>query len=218
MLSPERSRATYTEQTLNEAFAGFRMYHGTHEAELNDLDSCASDLEAAIESLDFYNDSDDPRLKVILWGYAVVAYGRCFGSGVRHAAKPSRFIKLLPKVMQELNDSVLAMRNKHIAHSVNAMERPMTLYRLDERGEALMVTENIRVAPGNGGSAVQLRELAVAVLHLINERQKSLLLLAKREIESVPLADRFAVPYVHFEVSKKEGIEERPRSPLRPKR
>lgn len=50
-----------------------------------------------------------------------VAYGRCFATGVR-----GRLNSLVPEMpdqpLRELHDFLIALRNKHVAHSVNAFE------------------------------------------------------------------------------------------------
>jgi hypothetical protein len=70
----------------------------------------------------------DGLLERVLWQAGVVSYGRAFGSGRGFLKagtgrpKLTRFVDELSPEQRSLHDSLLAERDKHIAHSVSADE------------------------------------------------------------------------------------------------
>src|SRR5690606_16182273 len=126
-------------------------------------DSCAADLESCLDALELRAENSDGRVKVFLWQQALISYGRCFATGVRLTIKPAQYVKLLPKEMQDFHEIVIAMRSKFVAHSVNSLEVPLTLYKLSARGKATMFTYNIRMTPESEATPNKLRELAEGV-------------------------------------------------------
>jgi hypothetical protein len=70
--------------------------------------------------LDYRNDSE--AIKSGLFEAGVVTYGRCFNSGIRTRLSASIFKGELSGA-KRLHDALIAVRNKHIAHSELKMER-----------------------------------------------------------------------------------------------
>lgn len=58
-----------------------------------------------------------------LWAAALVAYARCFVGGVRTAGAAAALVGKLPPDEQADHARFRALRDKHVAHSVNAFEQ-----------------------------------------------------------------------------------------------
>lgn len=97
-------------------------------AELRDLASLRRDLElASVYAKAFCDQVPEANEEINtrepfygLWFAALICYGRCFGSGVRHVGKVA--IDGLEKEEFEGHKYLLALRDKHIAHAVNGYE------------------------------------------------------------------------------------------------
>ncbi len=63
-----------------------------------------------------------PRLAEALFAAAVVRYARCFKGGKRREVECEELLASLDPEQQQLHDDVLTIRDKHVAHSVNAFE------------------------------------------------------------------------------------------------
>lgn len=100
---------------------------GLQDATLTDLASLRRDFEMAHQFISTFAalarsevEADSPQQA--LWIAAVTMYGRAFGTtGLRHAARPSG--EIYNAEDRTAHDYVIAMRNKYIAHSVNALEQ-----------------------------------------------------------------------------------------------
>jgi hypothetical protein len=64
----------------------------------------------------------DTVLQQALWTSALVAYARCFGTGVRYGITPEIYARFEGEPL-EVHKHYIKMRNKHIAHSVNPFEQ-----------------------------------------------------------------------------------------------
>jgi len=100
---------------------------GAPIATLADLASLRRDFEMAHQFISTFAglarsevESDSPQQA--LWIAAVTMYGRAFGTtGLRHSARASAEIYNADD--RAAHDYLIAMRNKYIAHSVNAFEQ-----------------------------------------------------------------------------------------------
>lgn len=107
-------------------------------AELRELASFHADFKMARAFLQQYlrvpdEEKDSSPEQEALWYAAITLYGRAFGNGVRHSAKPS--MEAFDDVQKSAHEFVLHIRNKYIAHSVNGFEQSRTWAILDYRGE-----------------------------------------------------------------------------------
>lgn len=66
--------------------------------------------------------TEDDLVGRALWGSAVVAYARCFNGGKRSGLDRGILDEVSLEGAREFHDTVMHLRNKHIAHSVNAFE------------------------------------------------------------------------------------------------
>jgi hypothetical protein len=93
---------------------------------LADLVSQAEDLQATADWCDlalaeFSKGSSVVGLREALTNAAVVRYSRCFADGVR-ANIPNSVLEGLPENQNKDHEFFIALRNRHIAHSVNTFE------------------------------------------------------------------------------------------------
>ncbi|MEV7767854.1 hypothetical protein [Microbacterium sp. NPDC086615] len=100
--------------------------NSTLVARLADLTSLHRDFQMARQFISAFADlgryevePDSPNQA--LWMTAVVMYARAFANGVRHAARPD--VTVFDDEDRAAHDYLIAMRNKFIAHSVNAFEQ-----------------------------------------------------------------------------------------------
>ena len=93
---------------------------------LADHASQAEDFQATVELCDlalaeFSKGSSVVGLLEALTNAAVVRYSRCFADGVR-ANIPNSVLERLPENQNKDHEFFIALRNRYIAHSVNAFE------------------------------------------------------------------------------------------------
>lgn len=121
----------------------------------------------------------DGSLAEALTTAAVIRYGRCFGTGVRTqgSRKLEEVVAGLPVELQERHERFLALRNRHLAHSVNAFEENQPVAWLSDRPEETEI-HGVSVMHGRLGSigagdAAQLRELAEALRAALDPIEKA---------------------------------------------
>jgi hypothetical protein len=169
---------------------------------LADLFGAAYDLETALEFCRRLETAlgsspiDTPLLDALTSAF-VVRYARCFASGVRQRL-PQRLIEDLPPDTRRLHDDLVALRDKHIAHSVNPFEENF-------------VTVHVREAPDTpalggigtqGGRLVALdvvttsasRDLVEHLLDAIKRFTDQLTEIVREEIETLPLDSIYQFP------------------------
>lgn len=93
-----------------------------HLADLSLLMADLGYVAACCDRLIARGDSDDGVVQRALWFSAVVAYARCFGTGVRHGLATEVLDELDLEGAREFHQTLMDFRNKHVAHSVNAFE------------------------------------------------------------------------------------------------
>ena len=77
---------------------------------------------ATIAQIDSDDRNESEAVKSALFEAGIVTYGRCFNSGQRTHLSDSIFREQLSSA-KKLHDALIAVRNKHIAHSELKMER-----------------------------------------------------------------------------------------------
>jgi hypothetical protein len=99
----------------------------TEEARrLADLASLADDLAFVVEACRriqvlSQQDESDGLVVRALWNASLVAYARCWATGVR-VGLPDGLLDQLPGDGRGFHDHLMTLRDKHIAHSVNPFE------------------------------------------------------------------------------------------------
>ena len=145
---------------------------------LADLTGIESDLEAVEDYCQSFlsvgADFDFDRLKIqqALCIAAIVTYGRTFGSGVRKGVTALQLDRLEPDLRQ-FHDYVKDLRDKWVAHSVNAFEEniPVAYLVPPERGERSISSISVqhrRVAALSGSEVERLSALARALRDIVN--------------------------------------------------
>jgi hypothetical protein len=199
------------ESTVGDALASFRRYNGSRAAEIEDLDSFGADMDHCVQALDL-RVGKDKLTSHYLWQQALVAYGRCFASGVRRAADPHKFVPLLPALLRERHHATIAMRNKYVSHSVNAMETTHIIFKASASGVTSLQTFNTRLSPQDEVEPDGLRELAEALVHLIREREGRLVGAVERELNALPRSTLLSMPVIEARMNRSPGMEKRSRT------
>lgn len=137
-----------------------------HAAILQDFKFCIACCDRAIESQ--RDDNKDVVLIRALWTAALVAYARCFASGVRYGLTPDLFDHFEGEP-REAHEYYLELRNKHIAHSVNPFEQIVIGAILSPPDAEIRNVEGIATLTGANlsdsiQSIEQLRTLATTAL------------------------------------------------------
>jgi len=121
----------------NQHWNTAKEYRSPLAAEVADLASIRSDLAFVIQAAELALLIPEPSgasgespvdnvRRTSLWNSALVAYARCFGTGVRKVRLTEEcFASLAEKTAQALvaHQYCIDTRNKYIAHSVNSFER-----------------------------------------------------------------------------------------------
>lgn len=160
---------------------------------LADLASQANDLQATADMCDLaladlFKGSLVFGLLEALTNAAVVRYSRCFASGVR-ANIPSRVLDGLPESLTKDHEFFVALRNKYIAHSVNAFEETkIVAYLVPEesgaRGVASISVQQDRLASLGTKDFNRLKSLSIELHNrisiIIEEEKQKVLDVARR--------------------------------------
>jgi hypothetical protein len=174
------------------------------EAEaLADYTGIASDLRTAGEFAQMILDERAKKqpnwsLSDPLTTAAIVRYARPFMSGVRRRLDCAA-LEVLTPAQRSMHDRLCAIRNKHIAHSVNAFEdsQPVARYweeRVREEGIESISCQHRRVIGLSGDELNGILELTAAMLvyveaRLAEERAKVL-----EAVRRMPLGEILARP------------------------
>jgi len=118
-------------------------------AYLASLSGVQSDLRSVIQYCDYLQQHGPMALDFFVWEAmsvaAVIAYARCFNQGVRHPLPKDLFI-LAPEHLKIAHDYFIALRSKHIAHSVNDFEENTPVAQIGEHFRSGAEIEHIHVS------------------------------------------------------------------------
>ena len=173
---------------------------------LADLTGISYDLNAVREHCDMFlarNEStrEDAALRVSLCVSAIIFYGRTMTSGVRSGISKEQILQLSQE-LQETHEHFKDVRDKFIAHSVNAFEESRVCAFLvpEERGERAISgisTQHGRVLTLSEYAMQALKELAGALLEIIEtetEAERAKVLEFARTLPIDPLYEAGAAP------------------------
>ena len=114
-----------------------------------------------------------------LEGAALIRYGRCFSGGMRTAfVLDAQWIAKLPPELQAAHLDFKALRDKHVAHSINDWELNTTIAYLrrdattGERQVSSVSVQSKRIIGLTSESTAQLKQLAESLLQLIRIESK----------------------------------------------
>lgn len=143
------------------------------------------DMRAVVEVCERLDALDDiSKFDVVLWealsGAAVIRYGRCFKQGVRHYL-PVKALLAAPRELQETHSFIIALRDKHIAHSVNPFEENEVTVQIGDHFKSSQEIASVNTAHGrvlglSFGMLAQLGEVAkwwLTWLHSESEIERS---------------------------------------------
>ena len=141
-------------------------------ATLADQQAILADLATVVDlcnriDAEFAREQFDEVLVEALGSAALVAYARCFVQGRRARLGP-KDVKALRGSSEEDHAEMMNIRNKHIAHSVNAHEQPATIALLGskasgQRAVVGLMHVNLRLPALNGRTVALLRQLATGL-------------------------------------------------------
>ncbi len=181
---------------------GPRLVTTAEATALTDLEGAKHDLDTAAafcERLEAINDQSlESSVMVDALSTAIaIRYARCFTSGVRAKLTEDVLTTLLPQLRQ-LHEYLLVVRDKHVAHSVNALEENHVTIHLRELPDP----------PGLGGvgilqartlvlskeSAAQVRELCRAVATAVGQLATGQRAAVEQYVQRVPIEEVYRWP------------------------
>lgn len=145
-----------------------------------------------------------------LWIAAHVAYARCFIGGARRNV-PLDFLSTLDGEPVELHNYIIDMRNKHVAHSVNAFEQVQIGIVLDEeQGSAVGVgIGHLKRAVDAPEGTRNMMLLAQAAARALAPRRAQLSELILAEADAVPFDELRARPRMAMQPPGPEDVSRR---------
>lgn len=167
--------------------------------QLADFTLIDRDLKAVIAACDrllteMSRDPPDDLLCSALWSHAVIKYWRCFSTGDRKSAKMDKLVK---EEQKEAHAWFNALRNNHVAHSLNVFEQAavgVVISAPDEDEKRIFevgVLDYSATYPADDKLIVNLRSLAVDVLTSVTEQVAALYTSVRKEQESRPINELY---------------------------
>lgn len=163
-----------------------------------DLTGVRDDLVEVLAYCDKLQEQiNDQHRDLVVWkalsAAAVIAYARCFGDGVRGGLE-HELANAAPTPIAEMHQFVIALRNKHVAHSVNAFEENYlrVAINIDEHQHKSVRAVEIstrRFIPISDGEVTKLSGLAEWLLAEVDRRIKLEQEKTFQAVSAKPLAD-----------------------------
>jgi hypothetical protein len=155
------------------------------ECDLKQVEACADLLGRS----SFDEQKPDP-LRFALIDSCVIRYRRCFTTGLRLKLARQIVERVAPRYV-EIHDFFFDLGNKHIAHSVSALENPCAVVHVDARNEEnpQIVAHGVLHLRGDVSdiSIVHLRELCVALReNHVGPEMERLLKVFEEQVVSIP--------------------------------
>lgn len=88
-------------------------------------------------------EGEDGRINRSLWIAALTTYGRCFLKGIRYSLPESLFLGTPSMDYTHLHRYFMNIRDKHVAHSVNALEACEAVVSLDQREDGSLSVKGL---------------------------------------------------------------------------
>ncbi|SRR6266571_4360728 len=127
---------------------------------------------------------------------ALIRYGRCFKRGARTAfVLDAQWLARLPQELQDAHRDFEALRDKHVAHSVNDWELNIPVAYLlqdEEKGRcevSRVSVQNHRIIGQNPESIDQLKRLAEGLLAMIDVEFKAEAARVLSIVKQLPIAE-----------------------------
>lgn len=181
---------------------GPRLVDSPAATKLADLAGAKYDLETAIafcEELQVV-DSASPTGRVLadaLSTAIAIRYSRSFTTGVRTRLTDD-VVSGLPDYLRAVHDILRVVRDKHVAHSVNALEENLVTVHVREPPDPPALggisTLQARTAVLNEDSASLVRELIEALVAAVNRLMAEQQAIVKAEVQSLPLERVYEFP------------------------
>lgn len=194
----------------------YRRLFGSLADELELTASYLADLEGASAAIAKMAVTPDLDTRVMLWECAVVRYSRLFGPGVRPRvtladssdAATSKAVSVtltdLPDDLAAVHQEILALRDKHIAHSINHMEVAIAVVALSDVSKGRdpeyvgAQTLSMRKVPFQNVAVEPFRRLIDEVRDTFRKHHGELCEEVNLQLTEVPLDDLYAQPPLSF--------------------
>jgi hypothetical protein len=124
------------------------------------------DLMSAVMIADYLRENADADLPAVvrdgLPTAMVIRYGRAFTGGVRDSSHTKDAVAALTDDQRAVHESVMAIRDKHMAHSVNAQEEswPVAQYYEERVSEEGFTATSVAHGRTSGFDSNQLKSIA----------------------------------------------------------
>lgn len=185
---------------------------------LRDATSLRWDLESAIIFCEAFMDqevdleSEQRPASEALWLAAVLNYGRAFGTGVRTTERLDP--GMLSAEERAQHNFFIDLRNKHVAHSVNAYEQVLTLaYITNSPFASKEVTRvgqtHLSVTPMGSEEIAALRELASKFVRQLNRTIWKLHVIIGAELAEVGLDEVYSYPDLSVSIPSNLDVSKR---------
>ncbi|MEA2604470.1 MAG: hypothetical protein QOF89_5462 [Acidobacteriota bacterium] len=181
---------------------GPRLISSDEAAKLADLTGARDDLEAASGFCDRLAEVEiaSPTSLVMLDALSTaiaVRYARCFTTGVR-ARLSDEVLAGLSDDLRSLHAYLLVVRNKHVAHSVNALEENHVTIHVREppdapalRGVGTLQARSMVLGSEDAPRVRELCRTVVAAIDVLIEQQRALV---EEHIRGLSLDEVYALP------------------------
>lgn len=166
-----------------------------------------------IARIDSDNRNENETMRSALFEAGIIAYGRCFNSGLRTRLSPGKIFKGNLQTANKLHHSIMDVRNTHIAHSELKMERSIVGGQLVEdfnygqRPNLIMLAQVIRRHVPNNKS---LEELEIHCNSIVTEVVRPKILESSRALreELLRMTPEQLAKFPHFDTSVLDDADE----------
>jgi hypothetical protein len=147
-----------------------------------------------------------------MWIAAVVTYGRAFNQGVRNVERVD--ISRLDDAELELHEYVIALRNRHFAHSVNRYEDAISLaYLTDSAFASRAVTRvgqtHVSLYSASPELVERLRDLAGKFVRVCDLRVRALHVAIGKELAGLGMDSVYALPDISVRAPSRKDVDRR---------
>lgn len=147
-----------------------------------------------------------------MWIAAVVTYGRAFNQGVRNAERVDT--SFMDDDELQLHEYVVALRNKHFAHSVNRYEDVITLAYLTDsvftpRAMTRVGQTHVSLYSATPELVEALRSLASKLIRRCDLRVRTLHQAIGDELGELGLEDLYALPDISIHAPERGDVGKR---------
>jgi hypothetical protein len=181
-----------------------RRLDGSHAEEIAIIGSCLADMKRSLAACLMIGKLPQLDVKEMLLTSAIIDYSRCFVSGVRASVELRSYKERLPDELAPIHDEVLHLRNKLIAHSVNAAEQYIGTYYMygaasGKRGLHEVGGMNMRIALTASDLPRRMSVLTTEAVLILQEQFDARCAAVKDYLQTLDVDDLYAVPLLQIQ-------------------